>query len=139
MGRVGCLVIACACSRAVGTSAVRTAPRAPPSLAEVEVRFTGEPEGAEELGIVESHGPRPAATLQELMERLKAKAGRLGADVVRVDSFATQYEIVPQDFTYDCSTTETHQEPRTTMMMGPDGLMTTATEFVTVTQTISKT
>jgi hypothetical protein len=132
------LLLGCACST-VESSALRTTPSAPPNQGQVAVRFTQEPTDADELGIVEAHGRRPAATLQQVMAELTGRVAALGGDIARVDAFATQYEMLSESYTYDCGTTETRQEPRTATRTGPSGTMTTVTEYATVTHHEPKT
>jgi len=103
------------------------------------VRFTQEPTDAEELGIVEAHGSRPAATLEQVVAELRARVAALGGNLARVDEFATRYEMVSENYTYDCGTTETRQEPRTSVQPGPNGTTTTVTEYVSVTHHEPKT
>jgi hypothetical protein len=118
---------------------VPTSALVPPTRGPVAVRLTQEPIDAEELGIVEAHGRRPAATLQQVLAELTGRVAALGGDIARVDAFATRYEMLSENYTYDCGTTETRQEPRTVTRSGPNGTMTTATEYVTVTQHEPKT
>jgi hypothetical protein len=136
------------------TGATPAAPSAGPPVAAaaVAVRFTRDPAGAEELGVVEAHGavgygsgrdvsrgktvssPRSGASLQAIVDELKKRVASVGGDVARVDAIATRYEMVRESYTYDCGTTTTTSEPRTVTRTGPDGRMTTQTEMQTVTK-----
>jgi hypothetical protein len=109
---VACLVLGCACST-VGSSALRTAPSAPATQGPIAVRFTQDPVDADELGIVESYGLRPTADLQQVMAELTGRAAALGGDIVRVDAFATRFELFSETYTYDCATTMTTTDSMT--------------------------
>src|SRR5215470_3623267 len=98
------LALCCACSTTVGASFVRTASAAPPAAGPVMVRLTSDPPGAEQLGVVEAHGRRPAANLQEVLVQLTEQVAALGGDVARIDAFPTRYEMITESYTYDCGT-----------------------------------
>ena len=57
---------------------MRTAIAAPPITGPVAVRFITDPPGAEQLGIVEAHGRRPAARLEEVLAQLMDQVAALG-------------------------------------------------------------
>ena len=132
------LALTCGCTT-VGSSALPTRSAMAPATEPVAVRLNSDPANAEELGIVEAHGRRPAASLQQLLTEVTSRAASLGGDVVRIDAFATRYETVTEPYTYDCGTTETHTESRTVTRTGPTGSMTTTTESVPVTRHVQKT
>jgi len=133
------LVLCCACSTTVGASFVRTTSAAPPVTEPVAVRLTSDPPGAEQLGIVEAHGPRPAAKLQEVLAQLTEQVAALGGNVARIDAFPTRYEMVTESYTYDCGTTRTRQEPQTVTSVDANGRPTTSTQWVTVTEHVAQT
>lgn len=103
------------------------------------MRFTTDPPGAEQLGIVEAHGRRPAATLEELLAQLTDRVAAMGGDVARIDSFPTRYEMVSESYTYDCGTTRTRQEPQSVTTVDANGRPTTTTQWVTVTEHVAQT
>lgn len=103
----------CAGCTVVSSSAYAPGPRAAPSAGPVAVRFTADPPGAVEIGVVEAHGRRPQATLEALVDELRKRVAEVGGDVARVDGFATRYENVTETYTYDCGETTTTTEPRT--------------------------
>jgi hypothetical protein len=133
------LPLCCACSTAVGASAVRTTSSAPPVTGPVAMRLTSDPPAAEQLGIVEAHGRRPAATLQEVLAQLAGQVAALGGDVARIDAFPTRYEMVDESYTYDCGTTQTRQEPQMVTTFDANGTPTTTTQWVTVTEYVAQT
>ena len=118
---------------------MRTAIAAPPITGPVAVRFTTDPPGAEQLGIVEAHGRRPAARLEEVLAQLMDQVAALGGDVARIDAFPTRYEMVTESYTYDCGTTQTRQQPQTVTSVDSNGRPTTTTQFVTVTEHVPQT
>jgi hypothetical protein len=131
------LLLACACTT-VQSSAVSTLPAAP-SAAPVAILLAREPQDADELGIVEAHGNRPAATLRDILAEFGTRVASLGGNLARVDSFGTRYEMISENYTYACGTTETVMETRTVTRSGPDGKMTIETETVPVTHHVPKT
>jgi len=137
--RTAWLALCCACSTAVGASAVRTTSTARPVPGPVAVRLTSDPPGAEQLGIVEAHGRRPTATLEEVLAQFLGEVSALGGDVARVDSFPTRYEMVTESYTYDCGTTQTRQEPQMVTTFDANGRPTTTTQWVTVTEHVAQT
>lgn len=118
---------------------MRTGAPAPPNPGPVAVLFTTDPSGAEQVGIVEAHGSRPGAKLEQVLAELTAQVAALGGDVARVDMFPTRYEMVSESYTYECGTTQTRQEPRTVTSVDANGTPTTTTDFVTVTEYVSQT
>ncbi len=125
------------CSACVtpGSSAWTPGPPRSPAAAPARVVFVADPPGAEQVGIVEAHGPRPGVTLEALVAELGARGASVGADVVRVDRFATRYELVPETYTDVCGTeTYTDTEVRTVSRTDPDGSVHVDTETVTVTK-----
>lgn len=133
------LVTACAALR-VESSAHVTGRTLPPSSEPVEVGATSSPPpGAEELGIVEVHGRLAVATLEQLVAEFRGRVAKLGGDRGQVDALSTRYEWVTEEYTYDCSTTETVVETHLVTHVGPDGSVTTSFETVPVTNTVSKT
>ena len=121
------------------SSAWTPRPPPPPSGRPVRVVFFEGADGAEELGVVEANGRRPLVSLDAIVAELQGRAAAVGADVVRVDGFATRYETVRQEYTYDCSTIEMRMETSAVTVVGADG--TPQTSFVTmpVTETVPKT
>jgi hypothetical protein len=105
----------------------------------VRVAFVADPPGAEALGVVEANGRRPEVTLEALVAELRARAASIGADLVRVDRFATRHDLVTEQYSYDCSTTTTTHETRTVTRTGADGRLETHTETVPVTTREPKT
>jgi hypothetical protein len=132
------LALCCGCST-VRSSALRTGNPARPAAGPVAVRFTDDPTNAEQLGIVEAHGRRPGAKLEEVLAEFTARVAALGGNVARVDAFPTRYEMITESYTYDCGTTQTHQEPRSVTRTDANGQPTTTTEFVTVTEHVAQT
>jgi hypothetical protein len=148
-----------------GAVAAAAAPAPAPIAARVvAVRFTSDPPGAEEIAVVEAHATRSGATLkadpqdhagiggfdakkgnrssgslQAIVDALRARTAEVGGDAVRVDRFATTYDVVREAYRYDCSETRTTTEPRTVSRMGTGGRMETRTEMQTVTKREHKT
>ena len=114
-----------------------TAPAVP--AAQVRVVGVGQPAGAQELGIVEANGGRPGVPLDAVVAELRSRAASIGADLVRLDGFATKYEMVTEQYTYDCGHTETVMETRTVTRTGFNGQLETAIETVPSTKWVSKT
>ena len=131
----------------MGSSAVRTAPQpaTAPGAADavapntVEILLAREPAAGSEIGIVEAHGRRPAATLEALVGELRHRAADLGADAVRLDAIGSRFERVTEWFTYQCGTTTTEMQTRTVMSTDAQGHMTSRSETVPVTHYESKT
>ncbi|MFL5426984.1 MAG: hypothetical protein ACJ783_18360, partial [Myxococcales bacterium] len=105
----------------------------------MSILLTHDPDDATEVGIVEADGTRPAATLEGLLAELRRRTASLGGDVARVDRFATRYEMVTETYQYDCSTSQMRMESRTVVQTQADGTTTTSTEWVPVTEYVSKT
>lgn len=108
-------------------------PQAPLS-GPVSVSATRDLPGAEELGIVEAHGIRPAAPLGEILAAFRSRVAELGGDYGRIDGFATRFEEVTESYTYDCGTNVTETQTRNVSTPGPNGTSTSRTETVTVTR-----
>jgi len=132
------LLLGCASSQ-VASSVVRTGSATPLTGQAVAVRLTREPVDADELGIVEAHGARPAATLEQILTEFTRRVAALGGDVARVDAFATRYETVTESYTYECGTNVTHDEARMVTQTNPDGTTTTTWRHEPVTRYESKT
>jgi hypothetical protein len=92
-----------------------------------------------EVGIVEVHGRLDAAGVAALVAELRRRTAELGGDVARVDAYRTRYETVTEEYTYDCSKTETTHETRTTSRPGPDGTTTLVRESVPVSRRVPQT
>lgn len=122
----------------VGSSAYTTGPRLAPSASPVRVSATRDPAAGAELGAVEAHG-HPPATLAALVEEFRGRVASLGGNYGRIDGFATRYEEVQEEYSYDCGTTETRYETRTDFRPGADGTSTIITETVPVTEYVPKT
>ncbi len=130
------------CISPVQSSALRTesAPVAVPARADpaaappVKVLLTHDPGGEAEIGVVEAHGRRPVATLEDLVAELRRRTLELGGDRVRVDAMGSRFELVTETYTYDCGTTTTDMQTRTVMGTDAQGHMTSRTETVPVTR-----
>jgi hypothetical protein len=132
------LLLSCASSQ-VASSVVRSAGATSLPEEAVAVHLTREPVDADELGIVEAHGPRPAATLEQILNEFTRRVAALGGDIARVDAFATGYETVTESYTYECGANVTRDEVRMVTQTNPDGTTTTTWEHEPVTQYESKT
>jgi hypothetical protein len=134
------LLLSAACVHAAPrSSAVATVAPLSPSNRPVSVLFTHDPDDATEIGIVEADGKRPLGTLDGLLAEIRSRSASLGGDVARIDRFATRYEMVTETYEYDCSTFETRTEPQTVTSTQADGTTTTSTQWVAVTEFVSKT
>ena len=103
----------------------------------MRISATRDPVGGVELGAVEAHSHGPAS-LVALMEELRSRVASLGGDFARIDGLATRYEMVREEYSYDCRTTETRYETRTVVGSGVEGT-STSTESVPVTEYVPKT
>ncbi len=136
------------CAGCAGVSSRAWTPGAPRPASPVPARvaFLSEPAEASLVGVVEAHDARPGVTLPELVAELGTRGASIGADLVRVDEFATRYEMTTETYTYDCrvqgtagapctcgTAPVTTTESRTEVRTDPDG--TTHVETVTVTVT----
>jgi hypothetical protein len=128
----------CAVGATVRSSALATGPRRPAAAAPVAVYLTRDPPAGVELGVVEAHGRRPAATLPALLAEFRERVASMGGDRARLDGFATRYELVTETYTYDCGTTEMRTETRTVFRPGPGGTSTSSTETVTIPHHVSR-
>ncbi len=124
----------CAGCATASSSAWTPGPPPPPAPAPARVVFLAEPTGADPTGAVEAHGSTPGATLQEVVAELASRGASIGADLVRVDGFATRYEMIEVTHAYDCGTDVTTTEPQTVTTIGADGRVETHTDLVTVTR-----
>jgi hypothetical protein len=123
----------------VGSSALRTGPLLEPATAPVALSATRDPEGAEELGIVEAHGRCGVATIPEIVAEFRTRVASLGGDHGRIDTFGTRYDLERESYTYECGATETRQETRTVSTVAPDGTVSWTTETVPVAEYVSRT
>jgi hypothetical protein len=124
------LALAAGCAT-VGSSALATGPAAGPAAGQVAVVATRDPPG-QELGVIEVHGLRPQATLEQLVAELRRRAAEMGGDAARVDRYATRFEVVEVPHTYDCGTIEVETMTQLVTRVGPDGTVYTTPQTITV-------
>lgn len=131
--------LAVGCAPVVASSGVMTHAALAPSSSSstVTLSATLDPSGAEEIGIVEAHGP--AATFAQVAAEFRARVAALGGNFGRIDSFATRHELRTETRTYECGSYETQMQLQSSTTTGPDGSPVVTSEMVPVTVYVSKT
>jgi hypothetical protein len=102
-GAVVAVALASACTH-VGSSGYATGPTLAPSSGYVVVSATRDPASAQELGVVEAHGPRATATIEQIVAEFRARVASMGGDYGRIDAFPTKHDLVTQTYAYGCGT-----------------------------------
>jgi hypothetical protein len=126
-----------ATSAAASPTPAVSSPAAPVVLTPVSA--TTVPEGAEEIGILEAHGRRPVARLDELLNEFRARIVSMGGNFGRIDQFPTKYEMVTETYTYDCGHDEFSTESRTVCNTDFKGNSHCSSQSVPVTRHVPKT
>ena len=105
---LSCALVLAGCQRTSSSAVATGGARYAEASAPARITVLREPDGAE-IGIVEAKGNAP---IDEIAEEFSERAAKLGANIAKVDSFRTKFELVTrtETYTYSCGTP---QAPRT--------------------------
>jgi len=120
---IGVLVSSAGCATVQGSAVAVDGTPETPSNGPVQLVMLGIPPGARAVGIIQARGH---VAIDELAPEFVAQAASLGADIAKVDTISTKFEMVSQTESYSyacgkstCSGSRTvEREVATTQMLG---------------------